>query len=134
MKRKLVFAVASLVLVAGSAWAQPYFARGGWNGFGLADMLVEITPTHYSGTVPGLVAGEEWPYKLADEIWTLQAPSSDGVVAVDANGEINFHLWLGPFADGWFPTENRAGYEDPLQFNWEIVGSFNGWGGRRSCR
>ena len=127
MNRKLIFAVASLVLVAGSVWAQPYYARGDWNGWGLSDLLVEITPTHYSGTVPALIAGEEWEYKLADETYSLQAPSDNGKVAVDVNGEINFHLYLGPFADGWFPTENRAGYEDPLQFGWEIMGSFNGW-------
>ena len=127
MSRKFGLGALFVVVTATSAWAQPYYARGEFNGWGLDDQLTEITPTHYRGTIGGQTPGAELAYKIATEDWGFAVPGSDGKVAVDADGEINFHFYPDTFSDGWFPTENRVGYDDSGMHGWDIMGSFNDW-------
>jgi hypothetical protein len=56
---------------------------------------------------------------------------NDGRLAADANGEISLHYWdATASSDGWFPSfEPRVGYDDPNQFDWELMGTFNAWAG-----
>lgn len=127
--RKLLAAAMVVGLVAPAVMAQPFYARGDWNGFGLDDPLNFVGGVEYAGTVTGLTPGDEYEYKVANEDFSIAAPGSNGKVAADGAGEINFHffnqdLW----DDGWMPADKlRVGYDDPGQFGWEIMGSFNGW-------
>ncbi len=54
-------------------------------------------------------------------------------VSANPSGNIKlnfFELTSGSWADGWSPANaDRVGYDDPGQFGWEIVGSFNAWPG-----
>ncbi|GMQ87432.1 MAG: hypothetical protein BMS9Abin08_0635 [Gammaproteobacteria bacterium] len=106
-----------------------WYARGEFNGWGLADQLVDLGGGHYDGTISGLTQGDRFGYKIAREDWSATAPGSNGRVIADANGEINFHFWESTsWGDGWEPsTGMRVGYSDPGQFGWEIIGDMNSW-------
>ncbi len=127
--RKLLVAAMVVGLVAPAAMAEDFFARGEFNDWGLDNPLSFVGGVEYTGAVTGLTPGDQFEYKIATEDWSIQAPGSNGKVAADGAGEINFHffnqeLW----DDGWMPADKlRVGYEDPGQFGWEIMGSFNGW-------
>ena len=126
--RQTLFSVAvAVVATASTANAQPFFARGEFNGWDLSTPMTQIGPDFYQATAVGLNPGDLHEFKIADENWTVSWPGSNARVAVDASGEINFNLMLGSFSDGWFPDENRVGYADPGQHGWDIMGSFNGW-------
>ena len=127
--RKLVVAAIVVGMVAPAVMAQPFYAKGEWNGYGLDDELFFVGGVEYAGTVTGLTAGDEHEYKAANEDWSINAPSTNGKVAVDANGEITFHFFnQDSWDDGWMPADKlRVGYDDPGQFGWEIMGAFNGW-------
>lgn len=132
-----------LALLAVPAAAQPWYARGEFNGWSLSNgstitpidpypMVVDPgNPNHYTSTVG---EGEffddtRFAWKIAVEDWSTNYPNSDSAVYTNTNGGIKFHLWTDTsWSDGWFPNNTRrVGYDDPQQFGWEIVGSFNGW-------
>jgi hypothetical protein len=130
----LVFA-----LLAVPAAAQPWYARGGFNGWStgnvdgsIPDYPMVVDPgdaTHYTANFSGMFSNDPWEWKIATSDWSINMPSGNSKVYVDAAGEINFHLWDNTtWSDGWFPNaERRVGYNDHQQFDWEIVGSMNGW-------
>jgi uncharacterized protein YjbI with pentapeptide repeats len=111
------------------------YARGTWNGFDQSNPLVHQGDGHYEVTVTGLAPGALHNFKVADADYSLIVPagtSNDVRLAADANGEINLHFWdpTTAWTDGWFPVyEPRVGYDDPNQFDWELMGSFNAWTG-----
>lgn len=129
MKHRFALSAVAVVLTTASAFAQPYYARGEFNGWGLDNQLTDMGGGFWQGTVGGLTPGDMPEYKLANDDWSFQAPGSNGKVAVDAAGEITFNLYLGSFGDGWSPAENRVGYADSGMHGWDIMGSFNGWSG-----
>lgn len=126
--------VCALALASASAaFAQPYVARGEFNGWG-GGGDVALNPVgggKYSGTVTGQTPGQGYEYKATTTDWSYSAPSSNGRVPANAAGEIAFNFFPNnSWSDGWFPdTKPRVGYEDPLQFSWELVGDMNGWNG-----
>ena len=148
------FALVVVGLLAIPAVAQsPYSARGTF-GNAANDMITGMTDPwndlthemvdegggHYTATIQGDYIGEPFDYKLANaqtmdhEAYSTQAPmSGNGRVVTNDEGVVNFHLWTNngdPWTDGWYPNSGpRAGYDDPGQFGWEVVGSFNGWPG-----
>lgn len=124
--RRALYCVA-VAAVATTATAQPYYAKGDFNAWGLDDPMSLVGLGFYQVTVGGLNPGDMPEYKIADENWTNSWPGSNGKVAVDAAGEINFNLMLGGFGDGWSPAQDRVGYQDPGMHGWDIMGSFNGW-------
>ena len=73
--------------------------------------------------------GDGYEYKIAVEDWSQEAPGSNGRVAADASGEINYHFWENDvWTDGWEPSAKmRVGYDDHQQFDWAVIGSFDGW-------
>jgi hypothetical protein len=119
-----------------------FYARGGFNGYDqsipMTDQgggLYEVTvnSTNAPNAVPAIAPGARYSYKLANSDYSQDAPQGsfkDGKVAVDDNGEIHFHLFNQTnWTDGWNPkTERRAGYDDPHQFGWEVIGNFTGSG------
>jgi hypothetical protein len=133
------FYIAAFVslLVALPAAAQPWYARGDFNGWSLDNPLVvdPANPTHYTAKITGLVDNNPYLWKIAEDDYAPEMPGTgpghEGRVYANALGEIDFHLWDNSNPnDGWFPNNvRRVGYNDHQQFDWEIVGSFNGWSG-----
>ncbi len=123
----VALATATIAMTATSAWAQPYYARGDFNGWDLSAELADMGGGQFSVTITGLTAGDMPMYKIALADWSASWPGSDGRVAVDAAGEITLHFYPGNNPDGWLPTDDRVGYEDPGH-GWDVAGSFNGWG------
>jgi hypothetical protein len=121
-----------LALLATTANAQ-WYARGGFNSFSTDNPLVDQGGGHYTAHITGLFDNEGYEYKIADANWTgaTTHPGTNGKVYTDVNGDINFHLYdQTTWTDGWYPNNTRrVGYNDHQQFDWEIVGSFNGWPG-----
>src|SRR5688572_27984403 len=135
-KRSFVAAFV-LLLVALPAAAQPWYARGEFNAWGL-DHPLAVDPgdaTHYTANVTGQLENTRFLWKIAEEDWSPElpgtGPNNDGRAYSDATGAINFHLWDNTtWNDGWLPNNvRRVGYNDHQQFDWEIVGSFNNWPG-----
>jgi len=131
MTGRIGLAAMVVVVTATSAWAQPYYARGDFNGWpsDTTDQMTEVTTTHYTHTITAQPAGALQEYKISVLDWSLTWPGSNGMVAVDALREVNFHFYPDTFADGWSPAQDRVGYEDSGQHGWDIMGSFNGWAG-----
>lgn len=136
------FLAAMLVaLLAAPAMAQPWYARGEFNGWSQDNIMTQdpMNPIHWTTTVGGLFANSGFQYKIAccgTDGWAFGAPGGNGKVtsnsdnsAGDGTGSITFHMWdQTTWNDGWYPNaERRVGYNDPLQYTWEVMGSFDGW-------
>lgn len=111
-----------------------FFARGQWNNFDQSNPMTDIGGGVFETTVSGLTVGQAYNYKLANADFSQDAPPGafkNGTAVANANGEITFHLFnQTSWSDGWKPdNQRRAGYDDPLQFGWELMGDFNGFGG-----
>ena len=122
---------AVLATTTGATGQDAWYLRGDFNGWTLTDPMTWQGGDYYTGIVSGLVGGDGYEYKVALQDWSLSAPTSNGRAPADANGEINVHFWdKQTWGDGWQPADKRrVGYDDPGIFNWEVVGSFNGWVG-----
>lgn len=123
---KHLLALLTLGLISTTAVAQPFNARGTFNGWGETPMVDDGDGT-YSLTIPGLTPGDRHNYKIAFNDWAASWPGSDARSAVDAAGEMTLHYIPGVIADGWNPAADRVGYDDHGQHAWEIFGSFNNW-------
>lgn len=129
MTRRVGIMTVVVAMTAASAWAQPYYARGTFNGWsGTANELTLVSGTHYSATIGGLTPGNKERYKVTVDDWSSNWPGSDQEAMVDGAGNVTIHFYNTTFADGWLPTANRVGYDD-AGHGWEIVGDFEGWGG-----
>jgi hypothetical protein len=122
-------AATGLVALLGAANPLPaaIYAKGEFNGWGTANEMTETAPGsgHYVTTVTGLTAGTT-EFKINDTVADAWNPSSNAKVVVDATGSITFHYYPGTINDGYQPTTNRVGYDDPGH-GWDVMGSFNGW-------
>lgn len=129
--RGRIFGMVAVAALAATAMAQPYYARGEFNGWGLGNVLIDLGGGLWHGMVGGLTPAQEFEYKIAVEDFSRSWPGSNGKVPADSIGEIHFNFFdIASWSDGFFPNDReRVGYEDPGQFAWEIMGSFNGWSG-----
>ncbi len=95
-----------------------------WND--LSHQMVDQGGGFYTHTITGLTTGNIYEFKIARSDWSQSSPGSNGKVAADTNGEINFRFWeTDTWNDGWYPNnQRRVGYEDPQQFGWEMMGDF----------
>ena len=118
------------VLMAGSVSAA-YYVRGEFNNWGndYDTLMVDDGDGTFSATVGSLTPGVYTEFKVAVGDWSSAWPSSNSKTIVDAAGEITFHFIPGAAGDGWNPAADRVGYDDPGQFGWEVIGSFEGWAG-----
>lgn len=125
-----------LAMLAVPAAAQPWYARGEFNNWGL-DIPMVVDPndsTHYTADILGF---DSYPYnwKVAEEDWSPEMPGigegNDGRLYTDVTGAARIHLYdQTTWNDGYQPNNvRRVGYDDHDLFDWEIVGSFNGWPG-----
>jgi hypothetical protein len=119
-------------LLATSAAAQPWYARGEFNGWTQDNPMTDEGGGHWTADIGPLFDNQPYNWKIAccgGDGWAINMPSSDARVHTDALGEIHLHLYdQTSWSDGWFPDNvRRVGYEDHQQFDWEIVGTFNAW-------
>jgi|GEM_PF-2498138 len=113
--------------------AQYYLAGDfqGWNPSG-NPMTAGPNANEYSYTLTGTPGGYA-NVKVTDGTWNNTWPSGNMLVKYDTTGSATVHFWPGTFSDGWKPTANRVGYDDPdNDLGWGIAGDFNGWDGSQS--
>lgn len=95
--------------------------------------LTSLGGGQYELNMTGLTPGDDYDFKVAQSDLSTTAPGSNVRVRADASGNIGlnfFDLQGDSWSDGWSPSnKDRVGYDDPEQFGWEIVGSFNSWPG-----
>src|SRR5689334_2836999 len=132
MKRFLALLI--LALFAAPAVAQgPWYARGEFNGWppsgDTSNALTNVSGNHWTTTVTGLFDNTDFEYKIASLDWSNSSPGGNGKVTSNAAGEITFHMYdQTTWTDGWFPNnQRRVGYNDPLEYGWELMGSFDGF-------
>ena len=124
--KKVCVLMLACIMTAGTVNAT-YYVRGGFNGWDMSTAMVDDGDGTYSATVTGLTAGDRYEFKVSEDDWANAWPGSNSKTIVNSAGEITFHFIPGAAGDGWNPAENRVGYDDPGQFGWDIMGSFDGW-------
>ena len=129
--RKILAMAAVAGLMTAGAMANPWYARGEYNGWDTSAQLTDNGGGYFTTTLTGLTAGARFNYKIANADWSASAPGSDGRIIADAAGEISYHFWENTaWADGWMPaSEMRVGYDDPGMFGWDLIGTLDGWTG-----
>ncbi len=127
---KAVFALGAIAALSSVAAAQPFYARGTFNGWaGTANELTLVSGNHYSGVVSGLNPGDRHEFKATNDDWSFNGPNDNVTARADSNGELEIHFWATTtHNDGWLPEgQPRTGYTDANQTGWEIMGDWNGW-------
>jgi len=130
MIRTAFFAACALSSTASMA---QYVVRGEFNDWGnLGDLVMSETFAGsgvYTATATGLTSGQGYEFKCTTPDWSFNGPPSNARTVADANGSITF--FFNPsttYADGWMPnSDKRVGWNDSGQFDWELMGSVNGW-------
>jgi PEP-CTERM motif len=133
MRMRNLIAIVAVAMTASAAMAQaPYYVRGDFNGFaGTADLMIDQGGGLFTYTVTGLTPGTDQNLKATVDDWSFNAPGSNALIPVDANGEIKLRFFENAtWADGWEPSAKpRLGWVDPGTFDWEVAGAMNGWAG-----
>jgi len=103
-----------------------YYLAGDFNGWNsTANPLVDNGNGSFSLTIAGTPSANiQWQVVTAD--WSFKAPGDSGLTVFNAAGQFSVNYFPGPFADGRSPTANRAGFQDPGLFGYEIMGDFSG--------
>jgi hypothetical protein len=95
------------------------------------ETMTDVGGGEFNRLVTGLVPASEHDFQIVRSDAGVIVPPSHMRVAANAAGEIdlNFYELDGTsWGDGWSPDDtSRVGYEDSQQYDWEIMGSFNGW-------
>jgi len=130
--KQIGLGIVALCAFAGLAQAQPYYARGEFNGWSNdTTPMVDMGGGMWQSTITGLVAGQKYQHKATVNDWSFNAPQTgDNAYAVaNGAGELTINFFPNTsWADGYMPaSEARIGYIDPGQHGWEVMGAFNGW-------
>lgn len=126
--------LALVASAASTALAQPYNVRGDFNAWDETPMVDDGDGT-YSLTIDGFQASAPHEFKIATGGWAQAWPPTNAAGRFNSGdyygdaGGFTFHFRPGPANDGWLPAADRVGYDDPKQFGWEIMGTFNNWDG-----
>lgn len=127
-----------LGLLAAPAWAETWYAPGSYNSFS-TDLPVQLIDSgdgvFFTKTISGLFTTEpdnDYELKIATAGFALEAPPGFGQNVrtwADTAGEIDIRFWDDTsWDDGWMPNnQRRVGYVDKNLFDWEVMGSFNGF-------
>lgn len=114
--------------------SQDWYIRGAFNNFDLSNQMTKNGDGSFSATITDLAPGTDYLYRVTDADASVRTPvgtNNDGNVPADNNGEIHFNyfpLQGANWNDGWSPdAQSRVGYQDAQQYDWVIMGSFNGW-------
>jgi len=131
---KTILAVGAVAALSSAALAQPYYARGDFNGWaGTANELTLVSGDHYSTVVSGLTPGTRYEFKGTNDDWSFNGPFDNVQAFASAGGELEIHFWTGPavdghHGDGWLPEDQpRTGFTDLNGTGWEIMGDWDGW-------
>ncbi|MCK4660673.1 MAG: PEP-CTERM sorting domain-containing protein [Phycisphaerae bacterium] len=124
MKRIIVLLAVVLMASPAMAWTV-VGSHQSWTMPG-DEMTEVIEDVHYQYTINGSGRLE---FKVADgtSSWDNVWPANNREAKLADPGQLVVNFYPGTFDDGWFPSEKRVGYEDPEEYNWDIMGSFNGW-------
>jgi hypothetical protein len=94
--------------------------------------LNDLGGGQYDLQLTGLTAATDYDFKVVSSDLSESVPGSNMRVRANAAGEIDlkFHELTGAtWGDGWSPANaHRVGYADSLEFDWELIGDFTGWG------
>ncbi len=125
--RTLLVALLAVGMLAATASAQPWNARGTFNSWGETQMNDDGDGS-WSLQLTGRPAGAAEKFKVAFNDWAQAWPVDDLEYRVPASGNVLLHFYPGAVTpdDGWVPNTDRVGYEGTTN-DWEIMGSFNGW-------
>jgi hypothetical protein len=79
-----------------------------------------------------LIAATDYDFQIVASDASEIVPSSSHMrVRANADGDVDLNFYEldgASWGDGWSPdATSRVGYEDHDLFDWEIMGSFNGW-------
>jgi hypothetical protein len=128
--RKLIVILA-VVALATPVMAQSYWARGGFNGWGVDGMTDNLDGTH-TITYNGLAADTELKYKVSasgdPNDWSNAWPKEDWWTKTDGSGDLTITFDTNVIGDGWSPDSNRV-YSPDTGGDWEVIGSFTDWDG-----
>jgi hypothetical protein len=119
-------ALAATLLAGGNLTAQPFFVRGTFNGWDTSTPMMDLGGGVYSATFTGTASGQ-FDFKVAPADWSSSWPGSNSRSVFDSSGLATVYYRAGSFSDGWNPIADRVGYSDPLQFGWDVIGSFDSW-------
>lgn len=134
MKHQLekIFAIVGLTVAFVSvSQAQPYYVAGAFNGWNSTANQMTAGPNagEYSYTITGGTAGAYDQCKVTTAGFASAWPNNNLMFLYDTTGSATIHFWPGFNPDGWLPTANRVGYDDPNNDpGWSVAGSFNSWG------
>lgn len=131
---KTIVALGAAAALCAPAFAQPYYARGTFNGWaGEAWPLADNGGNHYSTTITGLTPGNREEFKGTNIDWSFNGPNDNVQARANGAGEIEIHFWSGPnndgvHGDGWLPeNQPRTGFTDSNLTGWELMGDWNGF-------
>jgi len=140
--RRSIFTIAGLAVLATMATAQPFYLRGGFNGWGTSDLMTETSPGSgiYTFTKTGLAPYGTYEYKCAMEDWGsgIEAPRFHNLrYRANGNGEITVFFYTNETPnDGWEPNLRRAGVTTAVSetapgvygpLSMVLMGSMHGW-------
>lgn len=127
----LAFATAAMVMTAGAISANPWYARGEFNGWaGTAHELVEsgVGTGIFVVNITGLTANQASLFKVTDDTWTTSFPSNDSRFVADGAGNVTISLDTNSAGDGFSPDTNRV-LTTPVfpATTYTAVGDWQGW-------
>ncbi|MBL8088593.1 MAG: hypothetical protein JNM85_11060 [Chthonomonas sp.] len=121
--RRSITLIAGLATLTVSAFAQPFYLRGGFDGW-QANVLLNETfagSNIFEGSATGLVPGTDFEFKAAQAGWDgPEAPVFGGNARsrVNQNGTLNVRFYnIDTPNDGWEPNTRRLGI---LNSNFEV--------------
>ena len=131
----IILAVIGWAAVAANSQAQ-YCLAGAFNAWNASANPMTAGPNtgEYTYTITGGTPGAYDQCKVTDGTWNNSWPGSQNLEFLyDSTGSATIHFWPGSTTDGWLPTANRVGYDDPNNDpGWGIAGDFNSWTGTAS--
>ena len=113
---------------------QPYFIAGDINGWNAQGSQMYGSPTICSNVVTG-TPGDYEQLKVTDGTWNNTWPGSNLQIDFDPGGRNAIYFIPGTCTDGWYPTANRVGFDNPGNV-WEVSGDFTipNWGDDASAQ
>lgn len=133
-KQSVILGVAAVLAVAAlKSNAQPYAIAGNFNNWNNTGTFNPGGgPGIYTNVMTGGTAGAWEGLKIiaVSGSWNTTYPNNNLNISYDAGGSNTVYFYPGNFTDGWQPTQNRVGFEDPGNMAFEIVGDFTtpNWG------
>ena len=138
IKNMKILGIAGAVVALANISQAQYYLAGDFNGWNASANPMTAGPNagEYSYTNSGGTPGAYAQVKVTDGNFPPTGnawPSANMQVLYDSTGTFVVHFWPGTFSDGWQPTANRVGYDDPdNDLGWGIAGDFNGWDGTQN--